>query len=105
MTNFLDLLINELASRGVDVYLDGGQVVLALPDPLPEDVRPLLRQLKTADREALRDFLRRRGLFPYPINETLGIGDVDPLDYRYRDGGLTYEPGWWRKVPKAAGIH
>lgn len=105
MTFGLDILINELASRGVDVYLDGGEVVLALPDPLPEDVRPLLRQLKAAAREDLKAFLRRRGLFPYPINETLGIGTLDPLDYRYRDGRLAYEPGWWRKVPRAAGIH
>jgi hypothetical protein len=41
-------------------------------------------------------------IFPYPLPETLGIGDVDPMDYRYENGKAILEPGWWMniKVPE-----
>ena len=41
-------------------------------------------------------------IFPYPLPETLGIGDVDPMDYRYENGKVILEPGWWMniKVPE-----
>lgn len=32
--------------------------------------------------------------FRYPLL----IGDVDPLDYRHRDGETIYDPGWWKGV-------
>ena len=37
-------------------------------------------------------------VFPYPLPETKGIGDVDPLDYRHKDGEVVIEPEWWRNV-------
>lgn len=41
-----------------------------------------------------------RLLFPYPINETLRIGDRDPLDYLFdtETENWVYAPGWWRQV-------
>ncbi len=42
-----------------------------------------------------------RNPFPYPLTD-IGIGEVDPLDYKYKDGTVVLEPGWWRhvKVPE-----
>lgn len=37
-------------------------------------------------------------IFPYPLPETLGIGDVDPLDYRYENGKVILDPGWWKNI-------
>ncbi len=39
-------------------------------------------------------------MFPYPINETLGIGDVDPADIRRVGDEWVYDPGWWREIPE-----
>lgn len=38
--------------------------------------------------------------FPYPLPKTLGIGAVDPMDFRYDAGAGRWvlDPGWWRRV-------
>lgn len=36
--------------------------------------------------------------FKYPINKTLGIGDVDPIDFKRIDGKWTLVPGWWKNI-------
>jgi len=36
--------------------------------------------------------------FKYPINETLGIGDVDPIDFKRIDGKWVLVPGWWKNI-------
>lgn len=47
-----------------------------------------------------REAQKRGYAFPYPINETLGIGSFDPMDIRYINGRPVLEPGWWKKIPK-----
>jgi len=84
-------------------------------DPDPAIVRPLLEELKTRKEEAIyylqgrkRDNVidpevaaRKCGRpFPYPINETLGLGEFDPLDIRYINGKPVLDPGWWKNIPK-----
>ena len=36
--------------------------------------------------------------FPYPLPQTLKIGEQDPLDYRWTPAGWVYDPGWWRRI-------
>lgn len=47
----------------------------------------------------IREEARRRGRpFPYPLPETCGIGEVDPLDFRrLPDGSWINDPGWWKR--------
>jgi hypothetical protein len=44
--------------------------------------------------------MSRKTLFPYPLPETIGIGTVDPRDYRFDVGRQewVHEPGWWRNI-------
>ena len=50
-----------------------------------------------------KEMQKRRDIFPYPLNETLGIGEWDPLDIKYVNGKPVLQPGWWRKMPKDDG--
>lgn len=50
-----------------------------------------------------KEMQKRRDIFPYPLNETLGIGEWDPLDIKYVNGKPVLQPGWWRKIPKDDG--
>ena len=50
-----------------------------------------------------KEMQKRRDIFPYPLNETLGIGEWDPLDIKYVNGKPVLQPGWWRKIPKDEG--
>ena len=43
-----------------------------------------------------KEMQKRRDIFPYPLNETLGIGEWDPLDIKYVNGKPVLQPGWWR---------
>ena len=36
--------------------------------------------------------------FPYPLPQTLKIGEQDPLDYRWTPAGWVYDLGWWRRI-------
>ena len=42
-------------------------------------------------------------LFPYPLPETLNIGNQDPLDYKHKDGQWVHEPEWWREIGQKKG--
>jgi|LSQX01.3.fsa_nt_gb hypothetical protein len=48
---------------------------------------------------SLQEEARKRGRpFPYPLPETCGIGEVDPLDLRrLPDGSWINDPGWWKR--------
>jgi len=39
-------------------------------------------------------------LFPYPLPGTLGLGSVDPLDYKWSAELQTWrhEPRWWKRI-------
>ncbi len=77
--------------------------------PDPAIIKPLLDELRARKTEAVDFLLSRkqsRGkviVFPYPINETLGIGDFDPMDVRYIDGKPVLEPGWWKDIKNRKG--
>lgn len=43
---------------------------------------------------------KSKELFPYPLPETRGIGDVDPRDFRRINGEMVLDPGWWKKIDK-----
>jgi hypothetical protein len=114
-------LLAELARFGVTVYLKDGRPVVRHPWPgwegVPAEAQNLLRQLKQV-RLAVRGYLEaeehakqlqgkrpqnaRELMFPYPLPETLGIGETDPLDYRFDVGRQewVHEPGWWLSVRK-----
>lgn len=99
-------LITELSCHQVQVFLAGDRLRIRTPWPVaeaPEEVRPLLRELRERQAEVL-DHLqqeRDRRLFPYPLPETLALGGVDPLDYRYcpERQGMILDVGWWRNIP------
>lgn len=44
--------------------------------------------------------VKRELLFSYPVSETLGIGDFDPIDIRWINGKPVLQPGWWRAMPQ-----
>lgn len=48
---------------------------------------------------SLQEEARKRGRpFPYPLPETCGIGEVDPLDLRrLPDGSWINDPGGWKR--------
>ncbi len=75
--------------------------------PKPE-VEPLLIELKQKKEKAVIFLKARKGkekMFPYPINETLGIGNADPLDYRRENGKRVSDPGWWKKIGRGKLIY
>ena len=65
---------------------------------------PIQRTDNTDTGNKVIDFqeeAQKRGYpFPYPINETLGIGEYDPLDVRWVNGKPVLDPGWWKKIPR-----
>ena len=100
-------LLAELERLDVKVLLAGDKLRLeAAAGLLTDDLRELIRQHKG---EIIAELLRRGQLrrkvipFPYPINETLGIGDFDPMDVRYIDGKPVLEPGWWKDIKSRKG--
>lgn len=102
-------VISELEKQGYFFWLAGEKIKFEYRGPGRPDtdiVRPLLEELKARKAEAARyiqareEERRQKKLpFPYPINETLGIGEYDPLDIRYIDGKPVLDPGWWKKIP------
>jgi hypothetical protein len=47
--------------------------------------------------------IKRGRPFPYPLPETCGIGEWDPMDIRWINGKPVLEPGWWRNIPRGKG--
>lgn len=91
--NPADLLIS-FKQAGIEFNVDNGKLLVR--GALTDKMRELIRQHK---EEIIAELLRRERvaskviMFPYPINETLGIGSCDPLDIRYVDGKPVLEPG------------
>lgn len=99
-------LLKKLESRGYSFWLDGKLVKFEYSGPGgpdPDVIKPLLEELKQRKDEVIsclqargKELRRKLIPFPYPINETMGIGDCDPLDFRYIDGNAVINPGWWK---------
>ena len=112
-------IVNELQAFGFVVKLEGDKIKLSYPvGSPPEKAMPLLEEIRNRKHEVIAylkqknqqkviDFqeeAQKRGYsypFPYPLNETLGIGEWDPLDIKYVNGKPVLQPGWWRKVPRS----
>lgn len=101
-------LLAELERLNVKVTLAGDKLCFEAPaGVLSPELKETIAQHKQSLIEELQkreeEYRRRVIPFPYPINETLGIGDFDPLDVRYVDGRPVLEPGWWKEIPKEKG--
>ena len=101
--------LRKLEKLGYRFQLEGEQIKFkheGKERPDPAVVKPLLEELKARKSEAFKYLqareaeLRERDPFPYPINETLGIGEYDPLDVRWVNGKPVLDPGWWKKIPR-----
>ncbi len=100
-------VLKELEMQGYFFWLENDLIQYEYrgnEQPDPDIIKPLLAELKERKEEAVKylqakeEELRRKVIpFPYPINETMGIGEYDPLDIRYIDGKPTLDPGWWKK--------
>lgn len=99
--------LKELERYGYCFQLEGDRIRFkhrGTDKPDPEIVKPLLAELKQRKQEVVkylqaREKLRRKVIpFPYPINETLKIGEYDPLDIRYVNGKPVVDPGWWKQL-------
>jgi len=67
-----------------------------LKEAITKHKQALLQELRRQEEEYRRKVIP----FPYPINETMGIGEWDPLDIRYINGKPVLDPGWWKKIPR-----
>ncbi|MEW6457620.1 MAG: hypothetical protein AB1441_00900 [Bacillota bacterium] len=91
-------LIWELQRRGITLEPAGDK--LRWRGPKGAMTPELLDQLRDHKAEVLG--LLQQGpdrLFPYPLPETLALGGVDPLDFRYcpERRQMILDPGWWRR--------
>ena len=104
-------VLRKLEKLGYRFQLEGGEQIKFKYEgkerPDPAVVKPLLEELKARKSEAFKYLQAREEEwrckvipFPYPINETLGIGEYDPLDVRWVNGKPVLDPGWWKRIPK-----
>lgn len=96
-----EALLAELEQLNVKISLAGDKLHVDAPAGV---LTPELKQELAKHKPELMALLRPRNeiLFPYPLPQTLGLGDVDPRDFRFdvKKQKWVWSPGWWESIPK-----